>query len=142
MRPPADLALRIGLVAPDDAPGPEVYADRVRMVLETQPGTLPWRPDFGCDLDGLVGAAMTPGWISEAEGRVRVAVQRWLPGVRVRRCDLQVRTTQGVRHEGRLRTLPVAEASVLPYGADASLEIHLDLDTPSGPLSLQLDIPG
>lgn len=139
--PPRDLALRIGAHAGGAPSAHETLAERLRMVLETQPRQIPWRPEFGCDLDGLVGTPMTPSWLSDAEARIRAAIQRWVPGVRVRKCEVRPMMSLGARMDGRHRSLPTAEASIVPFGADASLEVQLDLDTPDGALTLQLDIP-
>ena len=38
--------------------GPSL-ADRVRLILETRPLRVPWRPELGCDLDVIVGKPLT-----------------------------------------------------------------------------------
>lgn len=113
------------------------FAERIRVILETRPGMLPWRPDFGCDLDRLVGQPATPQRINEARWRVEQAIRRWLPEVKLNQCVVSL-----VRvHEGsgavRFRDVPIAEAALLSLGTQAALEIHLDVETPEGPLSVQ-----
>ncbi len=138
MLPPRDLALRIGSAHVVEAD--TRLSDQLRLVLETQPGTLPWRPDFGCDLDRFVGNPMTDSWKRDVEATVRRALERWVPAVRVRGIELRVLTSAGVRAAGSFRALPLAEASVVPYGSDAALEIQLDLETPRGRESVQLNV--
>jgi phage baseplate assembly protein W len=60
--------------------GDRALATRIRMVLETRPGHVPWRPTFGCDLAGLVGEAVGSGdcWTRRG-GKVETALKRLDP---------------------------------------------------------------
>ena len=115
----------------------EALALRVQRLLETRPGTLPWEREFGCDLDDLVGAAATGVRLSEARWRVQQALARWLPELRVSRCEVRAVRSDG-RAEAlhRYREVPPAEAALLSLGVQASIEIDLDLNSPGGPLAV------
>ena len=115
--------------------GDDATAERVRMVLETQPGTLPWRPDFGCDLAGLIGQPATSGRLGEVRWRVEQAVRRWVPGVKVARCHVETASLIDPPPD-RPAGVPLAEAALMSLGSQVSLEVSLDLETPQGPLLL------
>ncbi len=117
--------------------GDRAFAERIRMILETRPGTLPWRPDFGCDLDDLIGQPATTQRIGEARWRVENALRRWLPDVKVLNCQVQLARVEGGGEDIRRRDVPIAESALLALGLQAALEVLLDVETPSGPLSLQ-----
>ena len=116
----------------------EALAGRIRAVLETRPGRVPWRPEFGCDLSELVGQPATAERLSRARSAIEEAVRRWLPDVTVARCELRVVTSLGT-HD-RPREVPLAEAAIIPLGVYASLEIELDLDTELGPIAVQTQL--
>lgn len=131
--PALPLGARDGTVRGDRA-----FAERIRMILETRPGTLPWRPDFGCDLDDLIGQPATPQRVNEARWRVEHALRRWLPEVKVLSCHVQLSRLEGSAGEDlRRREVPLAESALLALGMQAALEVLLDVETPLGPLSLQ-----
>lgn len=114
----------------------EATAWRVRLVLETRPGRVPWRPDFGCDLEGLTGRPADPALVREARLRVEAALARWLPDLPLRGLHVGVRTRIGTSELHAHRQVPVAEAALLRLGADAELVVELRLDGPSGPVAL------
>jgi len=118
---------------------PTSVADRVRLVLETRPGRIPWHPEFGCDLDPVVGRALTIERVGEVRMRIQNALNRFLPDLLVTRLDVRVQTDLGA--DMRSRRLPIAEASLVPFGANAMLDIELELQTPAGPVRLQLEVP-
>ena len=118
---------------------PVSVADRVRLVLETRPGRIPWRPEFGCDLDPVVGKALTIEQIGEVTIRVQAALNRFLPDLLISKLEVCVRTDLGA--DMRSRRLPVAESSLVPFGANAVLDIELELQTPTGPVRLQMEVP-
>lgn len=131
-----DPALTLGARQPY-VRGERAFAERIRMILETRPGTLPWRPDFGCDLDDLIGQPATVQRIGEARWRVEHALRRWLPEVKVNSCQVQLSRAEGGGEDVRRRDVPMAESALLALGMQATLEVLLDVETPAGPLSLQ-----
>lgn len=132
------LMLTLPLYAHDAWQGWEQsWIDRIRLVLETRPGTLPWRPEFGCDLDSLVGHPATAARISAGRWQIEQALRRWLPELTVARCTISVlRVEPNSLGAAYTIPVPVAEAALLQPGASASLEIGLELETPDGLLSL------
>lgn len=130
-----DLALPLGVRDPY-LRGDRAFAERIRMILETRPGALPWRPDFGCNLDDLVGQPATPQRVGEARWRVEHALRRWLPEVKIARCTVQVTRVESGSEAMRQQGVPIAESALLAFGTQAALEVLLDVETPTGPLSL------
>ncbi len=61
---------------------PEVLSC-IGQVLGTRIGTLPWRPDFGCDIDRLRHKTKTPTVSDVARVMIEDALRRWEP-----RCQL------------------------------------------------------
>jgi hypothetical protein len=112
--------------------GLDALESRLRLVLETRPGRLPWRPDFGCDLVNLQGEPATPANLSRAAFVVEVALQRWLPDVKVQRCE--VRADPLPSPHGRDPSTPAGEGALLSLGVHAELRVELDLFTALGPL--------
>lgn len=117
----------------------EELIQRVRLVLETRPGQLPWRPDFGCDLEPLVGQPATSGHLRELQWRVEQALARWLPELTVERCVVRV-VPQDLGAEGPLPGTPTAEGAVLGLGTQADVSLQLDLSGPEGALSLHAQL--
>ncbi|MDP2313222.1 MAG: hypothetical protein Q8P41_09980 [Pseudomonadota bacterium] len=117
------MTFRPALLLGDRAPyaaGREATVQRVKAVLETLWGTIPWRPEFGCSLEGLLGLPATAANVNDVDWRVRGALARWLPDVEV------------VRSEVRL--LPLAEdgdAVVSEEEEDAAAESLASLLDPS-----------
>jgi hypothetical protein len=114
---------------------------RVRLVLETAPGRVPWRKELGCDLDPLAGEPLAREAIQRAQAIVAGAVRRWIPEVEVLACTAQIRVEDMPVGGARSPGLPVAEASLVPFAAHATLDIHLVLQGPSGVLDLDLSLP-
>ena len=112
-------------------------ADRVRMVLGTRPGRLPWKPSFGCDLDSFVGEPVTPQARNEIRRRIEHAISRWLPEIKVVKCDVQMRHQAPQLAGGRDRAIPLAEAALLRLGPMGALEVQLSLETEYGAMSMQ-----
>jgi phage baseplate assembly protein W len=117
-------------------------ATRVRMVLGTRPGQLPWRPEFGCDLDRFVGQALTNSRLEELAEAVRAAVSRHMPEVDVVDCGVRVETRWGAPSDNERRSVPIGEAALVRFGVQASLQIELQLETESGPVAIQAVIDG
>jgi len=115
--------------------------ERLRMVLETRPGQLPWNPEFGCELDDLLGEPLTVLAIDRARGRIEAAIQRWLPEVRVLETHLRVINDYDLGGGGHPRSLPIAEAAMVPFGVGGTLHVTLNVQTELGPASLRLTLP-
>lgn len=118
--------------------GDAELAARVRMVLETRPGTLPWRPDFGCDLAALVGEPATSARMGEVRWKVEQAVRRWVPAVKVARCRVTVVPLR--EDDAGFAQAPLAERAVVALGTRALLEVSLELETTLGPMALHAQI--
>lgn len=102
-------------LAPDDA-----LFYRLRLVLETRPGQIPWRPDFGCDLGPLVGQPSTPQRLAELRWRVESAIRRWLPDLELVACRVRI-TALGVR----LGPSPSPESGLLGLGTQVGLQVDV-----------------
>lgn len=114
----------------------ERISERLQIVLNTRPGQIPWRPDFGCDLSSLVGRPATANNLSEARGRVTSALSRSLPDVEFERCEVRVSERRGAGDELRHPTIPLAEAALLSLGVQAGLEVVLEVRVPEGRVSV------
>jgi phage baseplate assembly protein W len=101
---------------------------RLDMVMHTHVGGLPWRPNFGCDLTGLVGEPATPSRINEARTAVSSAISRWLPEANVNECQIQLVANEGSSATYREVGIPVAESALVSMGTEARLELKIDLE--------------
>lgn len=120
--------------------GERALAFRVRAVLETRPGQIPWRPDFGCDIGSVVGFPATNELLSYARSQIRYALQRWLADVTVE--DVLVRVVPVADQHRALvqRTVPLAESALLTLGIQATLEADIQIRGPSGLLTVTTSI--
>lgn len=112
---------------PSDRMADAVIAQRIRSVLETRTGDIPWRPRFGCDLGRFVNQPLTPEALSGVRSEIRRAIQRQLSDVRVLDVKIQVLTPLGVHAARGLRQLPVAERALVQLGTHATLDVDLEL---------------
>ena len=115
---------------------------RIRSILETRPGTLPWRPDFGVDLASLVGSALTQSQLDRVRAAVEAALDQWAPDIEVIGCEVHAVTAFGASPGGRDRTIPLAEGALVRLGTQASLRVDLSLRTDEGELNLSATIRG
>ena len=115
----------------------EALAARIRMVLETRPGQVPWQSDFGCDLAALVGQPATAQRLNEARWRIEEAVRRWVPDAEVLRCHVRVSADGAPMGQRRPRDVPLAESALMSLGKQAVLEVELDVKTDLGPVAVQ-----
>jgi phage baseplate assembly protein W len=129
-------ALPLGSASDLVVPGGDALAYRVRQLLSTKPGDLPWLPDYGLDLRALVGEGATGVTLDLAKSRITQAINRWLPGVTVQACDVTVqpRETPGFRPDGPI------ERSLVPLGGQATLVVNLSLSAGAGG-SAKLQLP-
>ncbi len=115
--------------------GENALAARVRLVLETRPGRLPWRPTFGCDLDGLVGFPATEELVARVRQRISSALGEWIPDATVVSVDVRaVPISSGLALSAE-RSVPAAEAAMLVLGVQAELEAVIELTGPDGPIT-------
>ncbi len=63
--------------------GVNLVLANIGQVLGTVPGTLPWRPEFGSDLEGLRHRANVPALRELAAARASAALGKWDPRVRL-----------------------------------------------------------
>jgi phage baseplate assembly protein W len=116
--------------------GDRALATRIRMVLETRPGHVPWRPTFGCDLAGLVGFPVTRGLLEHARGKVETALRDWIRDAELVRVEVHAVPSEGGRMSNVPRTVPTAEAALLAMGVAAMLEIDVEMKSPDGYVSV------
>ena len=107
------------------------------MVLDTRPGQLPWREEFGCDLGATAGESITESKLSLIEWRIRQTVERWIPEVQVVGLRVDLVRDEGMGVDVADRRIPLAEAALVRFGVQCSLQVRMDLETKEGPLSLQ-----
>lgn len=110
---------------PDRRPLPAT--ERVRLLFETERGTLPWRPKFGLDLSWLQGEALTRSALARVSEVVRETIHHNLPDVELEAVKVVARSDLTQRMPARERGVPIAEAALLPYGAGAHLEVHVTI---------------
>lgn len=111
-------------------------AARVRMVLETRPGRLPWRPKFGCDLGGLVGFPVTPELVQRVSQLITSSLREWIPDAEVVSVDVRAVPLSAGYAVTSDRSVPAAESAMLLLGVQATLEAVIELIGPSGPVSM------
>jgi len=118
----------------------ERLSQQIRMVLETRPGQIPWRPEFGCDLTSLIGEPATAQRLQEARWRVEQAIEKWLPGVELLQCTLRVTPTPGAAEALKNPSVPLAESAMLSLGVQANLEVLLELQLPDGSFLVSTEV--
>lgn len=109
---------------------------RLDMVLHSRVGDIPWRPDFGCDVTGLVGEPATPARVQETRALVERTIQEWLPDVTVNECQVQLVHAGGIANTYRETGIPVAESALVAMGTESNLELKLDLEVDNEALEL------
>lgn len=116
----------------------DALIDRVRILLETSPGDLPYAPRFGCDLDSLARGAVTGSRLAETQARIDAVLARGLPdgvlgGTEVRVSEVAAATAAG-------GAVPFAERALASTGARATLQVRVQLRTESGPVTLDASL--
>ena len=130
-----DLALRL---TPRSSVDPATaLAQRIRMVLETQPGDVPFAKTFGCDLDGLLGTSASKARLDEARMRIRGAIDRWVPEATVLACEVRMVDRMAATQHA---STPIAESMMAGPAMPASLEVRVVVDTPMGPLHVEAQL--
>ena len=118
----------------------DAWAERLQTLLSTRPGTLPWRPTFGIELDWLVGQPLNGVNLSLLKWRVKSAITEWLPQLELRDLSVKVVSDYQRARNQRDRNVPIAESALLPYGAGGVVEIQLDVISPEGPLDFGMTL--
>lgn len=116
----------------------DALVDRVRILLETRPGTLPYAPRLGCDLDGLARGAVTPSRIAETQARIDGVLSRGLPSGVLGGTEVRVSSVSAATAAGG--PVPFAERALASTGARATLEVRVQLRTESGPVTLDASL--
>lgn len=102
---------------------------RLRTILETRPGEVPWRPDFGCDLHDVVGANATPQVVNDVRWRIRSAIKKWMPDVEVLQVHVTV-VSAGGSVSGR--NVPIGESALMSLGVQAALHVDVEVQGEDG----------
>ena len=139
MEPIHDLAVPMGPSRTQVATLEQI-AQRVQMVLDTRPGQLPWRSDFGCDLGATVGESITDASLAVIRWRIIDAVTRWVPEVKTVDLRLDLVRNEGMGVDSADRRIPIAEAALVRFGVQSSIQVRLELETVAGPLVLQANM--
>ena len=128
-------AVTLGSLRPWITPE-EALSVKIRMILETRPGQLPWRPEFGCDLRGLIGRQANDETLVKARYAVQTALSRWLPGVDVKSVDVALDRSGLNPEEFRRPEIPIGERALVGSGPLAAVRIDVELETPDGLMSI------
>ncbi len=130
MTVPFDLSL--SLRPPSPRSHAEELADRVRMILETERGRLPYAPQFGCELSGLVGSEASKKRLSEIRMRINSALRRWMPDGHVTSCKVAMVSATSQAPGG-----PVAERALASQGLARVLEVRVVVESDGVPLEIE-----
>lgn len=133
-----DPAVPLGSLRPE-IDGLAALEARLRLVLETRPGRLPWRPDFGCDLEFLVGEPASPQNLARAEFHVQQAISRWLPEVTAQRLTVSAQPIPNAP-SGAGPAAPPGEGALVSLGTQAVLVVSFEVSTNWGPQILSTSI--
>lgn len=133
-----DLGLGLGRVA---SPRPEVeLADRVRSLLSTTPGTLPWAPTYGCNLHGILGRTADSARLDDLRYRVSACIAEWVPEAEVK--AVETRVVQRTAVDGSRRDVPFAERAMASLAISAVVEIEVVVSTPYGLVHIETTLDG
>lgn len=128
-------AVALGSLRPWSTPE-EALSVKIRMILETRPGQLPWRPDFGCDLRGLIGRQANDETLVKARYAVQTALSRWLPDIDVKSVNVALDRSGLNPEEFHRPEIPIGERALVGSGPLAAVRIDVELETPDGLMSI------
>jgi phage baseplate assembly protein W len=134
-------AIPLGVPRPWQTPEQELI-QRITLILQTRPGEIPWRPDFGCDLEGFLGAQASDGTLARAKWEVQQALSRWMEDTPVADVRVTSKRISGSRDRFRQAEIPTAERALVGTGVTAVLRIDVDLETDAGILTVQAVVEG
>ena len=115
----------------------EALVDRISLVLQTRPGQIPWRPEFGCQLEEMLGAQASGSQVVQARYAIQQALGRFLPDIEVAGVRVRVVPMEGSRDRFKLAEIPIAERALVGAGAGAVLQVDVDIETDAGILTIQ-----
>lgn len=98
------------------ATGADLTADKVRQIVATEPGELPWRTSFGAGLEGLLHRRNDATTADLARIRAGDALAKWAPDARVRAIDASRSDT----------TLSLSIRYELTRGGSGSAEVEIE----------------
>lgn len=79
------------------ARGEEDVEQAIRLILGTAPGERPMRPEFGCEIHGLVFDTIDAELVGKLDTAIRAALDRWEPRIDVESIDFDLtRTADGM----------------------------------------------
>jgi len=117
--------------------GGEAAVERLRMVLETRPGAVPWSETFGCDLVGFIGQTADGATVSRAKWQVETAIRTWLPDLQLGATRVKVVNNQERSRSYREPQIPTAESALVSLGTQARFDVELDIHTEEGMMSIE-----
>ena len=113
---------------------------RVKMVLHTVKGDVPWRPYLGCDISTLIGEAATPERINIIKKAVVRALEDWVPHAEVRGCTIQLINESSLVSHHREPGIPTAESALVAMGTQVKLEMKIDLNVEGEPIEVGTEV--
>lgn len=118
-------------LSPEDA-----LATKIRMILDTRPGQVPWNPSFGCNLEELVGRPANDAAIALARHRIEEALSNWLPDVTVLDCQVRLLPRPNTAGMFKQDGVPLAESMLVSMGTQVILHVDVELETDVGVMSI------
>lgn len=115
--------------------GEAALRQRISIILNTAPGQVPWRPEFGCRLWSLMGQPTTAQHLAEVRWSIEDALSRWLRGAQLEECKIHL-LPRGMGSWAGLQSaeLSPAEVGLLHLGSEVTLRVELLIRTRAGRL--------
>lgn len=118
----------------------EQLSQQLQMILSTRPGQVPWRKDFGCQLNSLVGEPATGQNLNRARIAIETALDQFLPDVEVLKVDVRFVPRADGMGGDRHPTVPVAESALLSLGVQVGIEVQVEVKVPRGSTTLSAQL--
>jgi hypothetical protein len=87
-----------------------------------------------------VGESITDASLAVIRWRIIDAVTRWVPEVKTVDLRLDLVRDEGMGVDSADRRIPIAEAALVRFGVQSSIQVRLELETVAGPLVLQANM--